>query len=65
MTDISPALIRTVLAAEHSSQGFRPTTVLGWEVDWQNFLDEYPTIEGDAESWKQRLALAFGGPTSG
>ena len=58
-TAISPTLIRTVLAAEPGSQGFGPTTVLRWDVDWQNFLDEYPTIEGDAESWKQRLALAL------
>lgn len=58
-TDISPALIRTVLTAEPRSQGFGPTTVLGWNVDWQNFLDEYPGVEGDAESWKQRLALAL------
>jgi hypothetical protein len=58
-TDISPALIRTVLAAEPTSSGFGPTTVLDWKVDWQNFLDEYPGVEGDAESWKQRLALAL------
>lgn len=34
-------------------------TILGLNVDWQNFVDEYPTVGGDAESWLRRLAAAL------
>ncbi|MEV6285286.1 nucleotidyl transferase AbiEii/AbiGii toxin family protein [Kribbella sp. NPDC051770] len=54
-TDISPALIRTLLDGEE----FSPLTVLALEVDWRNFADEYPNVEGDAEHWLRRLALAL------
>jgi len=29
------------------------------EVDWQNFRDEYPGVEGDVASWQHRLAVAL------
>lgn len=55
-TDISPALVQQVL----EGKAWEPAEVLGWDVvDWRNFLDEYPWIEGTAESWKRRLALAL------
>ncbi|MER7247580.1 nucleotidyl transferase AbiEii/AbiGii toxin family protein [Kribbella sp. NPDC000426] len=58
-TDVSRALIRQVLGPELKSSDFDPASVLAWDVDWRNFLDEYPWIEGTAEAWKQRLALAL------
>ncbi|MGH3862776.1 hypothetical protein [Actinokineospora sp.] len=35
-------------------------SVLAWDVDWVNFQDEYPNIDGDAKAWTWRLALALG-----
>ncbi|TDD63305.1 hypothetical protein E1263_00925 [Kribbella antibiotica] len=61
-TDVSPLLVQQLLDNHEDAQhvqGFTSSTVLEWEVDWQNFLDEYPTIEGDAESWQERLAVAL------
>ncbi|MFI5695396.1 hypothetical protein ACIA58_26315 [Kribbella sp. NPDC051586] len=57
--DVSPTLIRQVLHPKSKSLDFEPASVLAWDVDWGNFLDEYPWIEGTAEAWKQRLALAL------
>ena len=45
---------RTWSVAEANEQA-----VLGLNVDWQNFVDEYPAIGGDAESWLRRLAAAL------
>lgn len=58
-TDISPALIRAVVVPDVRGQAFGPASVLAWPVDWHNFLDEYPGVEGDVESWKQRLVTAL------
>ncbi|WUJ69476.1 nucleotidyl transferase AbiEii/AbiGii toxin family protein [Kribbella soli] len=58
-TDVSPTLIRQVLHSDLKSLDFTPASVLAWDVDWRNFLDEYPWIEGTADAWKQRLALAL------
>ncbi|MFI5711339.1 nucleotidyl transferase AbiEii/AbiGii toxin family protein [Kribbella sp. NPDC051620] len=58
-TDISPALVRAVVVPEIPGQEFGPRSVLEWPVDWQNFLDEYPGVEGNAESWKRRLVVAL------
>lgn len=58
-TDITPTLIWQILDPELKTFDFQPASVLEWDVDWWNFLDEYPWIEGTAESWKRRLALAL------
>ncbi|WP_370944992.1 hypothetical protein AB5J62_38685 [Amycolatopsis sp. cg5] len=34
-------------------------SVLAWNVDWPNFVDEYPSITGGAEQWQHRLAPAL------
>ncbi|MEV4691401.1 hypothetical protein AB0K27_09815 [Micromonospora echinospora] len=34
-------------------------TVLTWGIDWENFVDEYPGVEGTGEEWTRRLALAL------
>lgn len=33
--------------------------LLGLDVDWQNFRDEYPGVTGDANRWLRRLAMAL------
>ena len=38
---------------------FVADSVLGWEVDWETFVLEYPWVKGTAEEWKQRLADAI------
>jgi hypothetical protein len=63
-------LDRTVL--EHTfrqAAADTPTETLaeflrGWDVDWANFRAEYPTIDGDASDWLERLRTALG-PTFG
>lgn len=50
-------LMRPELGAEADT--FGAETVLSWEVDWSNFTDEYPGINGSAEQWTRRLALAL------
>jgi hypothetical protein len=49
-TDISPTLIWQGLDPELKTFDLQPSTVLDWDVDWRNFLDEYPWIEGTARS---------------
>lgn len=59
-TTVSPELVREVLRKEvNDPAAFGPESVLAWNVDWRNFADEYPGVEGDAEAWQQRLALAL------
>jgi hypothetical protein len=31
----------------------------GWEVDWAGFRAEYPSIEGNAGDWLERLRMAL------
>lgn len=33
--------------------------LLGLDVDWRNFRDEYPSVTGDANRWLRRLAMAL------
>ncbi|WP_130344241.1 nucleotidyl transferase AbiEii/AbiGii toxin family protein [Herbihabitans rhizosphaerae] len=47
-------LLRPELGAE--ADGFGHESVLAWDVDWENFRTEYPTITGEGEQWKRRLA---------
>ncbi|GAA3753461.1 hypothetical protein GCM10022225_42680 [Plantactinospora mayteni] len=60
-TTVDRALVRTLLRAELGAEAdaFTAETVLGWDVDWTNFVDEYPGIAGTARQWAQRLALAL------
>lgn len=37
-----------------------PPALLDWGVDWDNFILEYPEVQGDASHWKRRLAAALG-----
>jgi hypothetical protein len=30
-----------------------------WLVDWKHFLREYPSIQGEVNEWKHRLATAL------
>jgi hypothetical protein len=36
-----------------------PDFPLRWNVDWQNFQIEYPSIQGDVRHWQQRLIAAL------
>jgi Nucleotidyl transferase AbiEii toxin, Type IV TA system len=53
-------LIREVLR-EQGIDGFGAPSVLRWNVDWDNFLDEYPGLadETDVTHWQHRLARAL------
>ncbi|MGH3737510.1 MAG: nucleotidyl transferase AbiEii/AbiGii toxin family protein [Micromonosporaceae bacterium] len=55
--DLICEVLRTELAGD--AERFGPGSVLRWAVDWQNFRDEYPDVEGDADHWQHRLALAL------
>ncbi|MEN3612398.1 nucleotidyl transferase AbiEii/AbiGii toxin family protein [Plantactinospora sp. ZYX-F-223] len=55
--DLVRALMRDELGAE--ADAFTAETVLGWDVDWANFVDEYPGVAGSAPQWTNRLALAL------
>lgn len=43
----------------YSKDGLRPDLPLQWSVDWDNCTLEYPWVEGEAEDWQNRLALAL------
>jgi hypothetical protein len=30
-----------------------------WEIDWENFISEYPEVKGTAKDWQARLAQAL------
>ena len=54
-------LVRDLLRPElgQEADSFTAATVLGWNVDWDNFRDEYPAVKDNAEHWQHRLALAL------
>ncbi|WP_231925367.1 nucleotidyl transferase AbiEii/AbiGii toxin family protein [Micromonospora purpureochromogenes] len=60
-TTVSLRLVRDLLRPELGAEAddFTAESVLAWNVDWDNFTDEYPGIPGDVETWKRRLALAL------
>ncbi|MFJ8582549.1 nucleotidyl transferase AbiEii/AbiGii toxin family protein [Micromonospora sp. NPDC093277] len=66
-TTVSPQLVRDLLRPELGAEAddFTVESVLAWNVDWGNFLDEYPGVSGDVEAWKRRLALALDGGSHG
>jgi hypothetical protein len=43
---------------------FTPETVLTWDVDWANFVAEYPRVRGTAVTFQHRLAAALRASTS-
>ncbi|MFD6636370.1 nucleotidyl transferase AbiEii/AbiGii toxin family protein [Micromonospora chalcea] len=55
--DLVRRLMRPELGAE--ADALTAETVLTWGIDWENFVDEYPGVEGTAEEWTRRLALAL------
>ena len=60
-TTVDLALVRDLL---HRSQvtaagTFTAERVLALQVDWANLTDEYPAVDGPAEDWRWRLALAL------
>jgi hypothetical protein len=60
-THVDQALVQNLLRAGLGVQAdaFTATTVLQWDVDWDNFLDEYPTVTGTRDHWLGRLAVAL------
>ncbi|GAA1378900.1 nucleotidyl transferase AbiEii/AbiGii toxin family protein [Catellatospora chokoriensis] len=60
-TAVDLSLVRDLLRPElrEEADAFTAQSVLEWDVDWANFTDEYPSVTGDGEAWKRRLALAL------
>jgi hypothetical protein len=54
-------LVRRVLSVElgELATDFTARSVLKWDVDWDNFIDEYPEMAGTAQDWQLRLAQAL------
>ncbi|MBS1913574.1 MAG: nucleotidyl transferase AbiEii/AbiGii toxin family protein [Bacteroidetes bacterium] len=55
-------LLDQVLGAERYGRippPVKPDFPLQWEVDWENFIREYPWVEGDAAEWQMRLRTAL------
>ncbi|AUS78738.1 hypothetical protein C1701_10580 [Actinoalloteichus sp. AHMU CJ021] len=54
-------LLRRVLRPEleRGADDFDASAILALEVDWAEFVAEYPTIVGDADLWLRRLAEAL------
>jgi hypothetical protein len=61
-TTVDLALVRDLIRPELGDEADRFTaiTVLSWTyIDWRNFTDAYPTIDGTVTDWLRRLALAL------
>ncbi|MEV6600911.1 nucleotidyl transferase AbiEii/AbiGii toxin family protein [Actinoplanes sp. NPDC051346] len=61
-TTVDLGLVRELMRPElrELADEFTAATVLSWrDVDWANFAAEYPGVEGTAEQWLRRLALAL------
>lgn len=41
-------------------RSFDREQILKWRVEWDDFIKEYPGIDGTADQWRQRLAEALG-----
>jgi hypothetical protein len=52
-------LIETDPTPYHKDHPFGADSVLQWDVDWETFTQEYPSVKGSVEEWKQRLADAI------
>ncbi|GAA2815970.1 nucleotidyl transferase AbiEii/AbiGii toxin family protein [Crossiella cryophila] len=60
-TTVSLDLVRELLRPElgREAEDFTPDSVLGLPVDWINFRDEQPGVEGEVRPWLDRLAAAL------
>lgn len=61
-TTVDLALVRDLMRPElgAGADRFTAATPLRWtDVDWRNFTDAYPGIDGTATDWLRRLALAL------
>ncbi|SFE36356.1 Predicted nucleotidyltransferase component of viral defense system [Actinoplanes philippinensis] len=61
-TTVDVELVRDLLLPELGDEAleFSAATPLSWhDVDWDNFVAEYPGVPGDAVHWQRRLALAL------
>jgi hypothetical protein len=56
-------LLREVLSKElgAEAEAFTADRVLGWVVDWDNFLTEYPWVRHSSADWQARLHRALQG----
>ena len=53
-------LVRVLQPSARGSQAaFGPACIRGWEVDWEDFQREYPTVPGTASDWQERLVRAL------
>ncbi len=63
-TTVDLALVRELIRPHLGDEAdrFTAATVLAWtDVDWRNFTDAYPGVNGTATDWLRRLALALDG----
>jgi len=60
-THVDQALVQDLLRPELGTEAdtFTAATVLDWDVDWANFLDEDPAVTGTSDHWLGRLAIAL------
>lgn len=58
---LSLELLHDVLwsALEVTPYRLRPDFPMKWEVDWENFQNEYPQVTGTAREWQNRLTIAL------
>jgi hypothetical protein len=51
-------LIETLRAADHHNEKYLryATFPLRWQIDWENFVTEYPDVRGTALEWQQELS---------
>lgn len=60
-TSVDLALVRELLRPDWGpGEEFTAETVLEWQdVDWPNFADEYPGVNGTVQHWLNLLAIAL------
>jgi len=60
-TYLPPALIKRVFDSVEWTwePKLNPESILDWDVDWNNFRNEYPWVRGDVKDWKERLIEAL------
>jgi len=58
---LAPALLHETLASSPDAMRcpFTAESPRRWHVDWKNFQLEYPTVQGDVQSWISRLIAAL------
>ncbi|GAB4585184.1 hypothetical protein [Nocardia sp. IFM 10818] len=55
-TRLPPQLMTTVFG---DPARIRPADIPGWNVNWEQFIRQYPAVEGDLANWLHRLARAY------